>query len=134
MRRSILLIALLLPTFTQAQDNDFKPLFNPNDLAGWIPVNVAPNTFTITDGLISCTGVPTGVLRTAKMYENFVVELEWRHLKPNGNAGFFVWGDAITSKGFPFTRGVEVQVLDGPNHPERRYTTHGDVFPIHGAT
>jgi hypothetical protein len=130
-----LLAALwLLPLLATAQDADLKPLFNPNDLAGWTPVNVAPNTFTIKDGLITCTGVPTGMLRTEKMYENFVVELEWRHLKPNGNAGFFVWSDAVTSKGVPFTRAVEVQVLDGPNHPERRHTTHGDVFPIHGVT
>ena len=115
-------------------EDGFVPLFNGKDLAGWVPVNVAPNTFTARDGVIVCTGVPTGVMRTEKMYENFVVELEWRHLKPGGNAGFFVWSDAITAKGVPFTRSVEVQVLDGPNHPERRYTTHGDVFPIHGAT
>ena len=37
----------------------------------------------------------------------------------------------------PFLRGIEVQVLDnGFNIPGKNewYTTHGDVFPIHGAT
>jgi hypothetical protein len=66
------------------------------------------------------------------MYENFIVELEWRHLRPGGNSGFFVWSDAITSKGVPFTRAVENQILDGPGGDG--YTTQGDVFAIHGAT
>jgi hypothetical protein len=66
------------------------------------------------------------------MYENFIVELEWRHLRPGGNSGFFVWSDALTSKGVPFTRAVENQILDGPGGDG--YTTQGDVFAIHGAT
>lgn len=118
-----------------ADAEGFLPLFNGKDLSGWVPVNVAPGTFSVKEsGIIYCTGVPTGVMRSARMYENFIVEVEWRHLVPRGNAGFFVWSDAITFKGVPFTRSIEIQVLDGPNHPERRYTTHGDVFPIHGAT
>jgi hypothetical protein len=137
--RLLLALSLLAPTLTLAADPapadpDFKPLFNSKDLAGWTPVNLAPNTFTNKGDHLYCTGVPTGVLRSDKMYENFVVELEWRHLTPGGNAGFFVWSDALTAPGQPFTRAVEIQVLDGPNHPDRRYTTHGDVFPIHGAT
>src|SRR5213076_927699 len=88
--------------------------------------------FSVKDGLIVCTGVPTGVMRSEKMYENFIVELEWRHLRPGGNSGFFVWSDAITSKGVPFTRAVENQILDGKGGDG--FTTQGDVFPIHGAT
>ena len=138
-------VALLITRTVTAAEKDaegFVALFNGRDLSGWVGVNVAPSTFTVKDGLIYCTGVPTGVMRTERMYENFIVECEWRHLKPAGNAGFFVWSDAITSKGVPFTRSVEVQVLDEAyggaekNKPrgERRFTTHGDVFPIHGAT
>ena len=56
------------------------PLFNGKDLSGWVPVNVAPNTFTVRDGMIISTGKPTGVMRTDRMYENCIVELEWRHL------------------------------------------------------
>ena len=29
------------------------------DLTGWIPVQVAPNTFTVRDGMIVTTGIPT---------------------------------------------------------------------------
>ncbi|MFN7545474.1 MAG: DUF1080 domain-containing protein [Acidobacteriota bacterium] len=68
----------------------FKPLFNGRDLRGWVNVNCAPETFTVRDGMIHCDGIPTGALRTQRQYENFVLELEWRHLKPGGNAGVFV--------------------------------------------
>jgi hypothetical protein len=134
-RLAVSVLLLALAPLSRAADNDgFTPLFNGKDLSGWVGVQIAPSTFTVKNGLIFCTGVPTGVLRTEKMYENFIVECEWRHLVPKGNAGFFVWSDALTSKGQPFTRSVEVQVLDGHEHPERRHTSHGDVFPIHGAT
>jgi hypothetical protein len=65
------------------------------------------------------------------MYENFILELEWRHMQPGGNAGVFIWGDPLTAVGTPFSRGIEVQVLDGRNSAS--YTSHGDVFPIWGA-
>ncbi len=81
--------------------------------------------------MIICTGKPTGVLRTARRYENFELQLDWRHMKKKGNAGLFLWSDPLTAKGQPFTRSVEVQILDGRN--TKGYTSHGDVFPIHGA-
>ena len=72
-------------------------------------------------------------IRTERMYQNFVMELEWRHLKPRGNAGVFVWADDITARGQPFHRGVEVQVLENAYGNTKSFTTHGDIFPIHGA-
>lgn len=112
-------------------EETFVPLFNGRDLAGWVPVNVAPGTFTVRDGMIVSTGVPTGVMRTERQYENFVIEMEWKHIKPGGNAGLFVWSDPLTSPGVPFTRSIEVQILDGHNSDVA--TSHGDVFAIHGA-
>jgi hypothetical protein len=67
------------------------------------------------------------------MYQNFELELEWRHLVPRGNAGIFVWADDITARGVPFHRGIEVQVLENAYGNTRSYSTHGDIFPIHGA-
>ena len=82
--------------------------------------------------MIISTGVPTGVMRTERQYENFELELEYRHMKTGGNAGLFVWSDPITSPGVPFARSIEVQILDGRN--SENATSHGDVFAIHGAT
>ena len=44
-------------------------------------------TWRAESGMLRCTGAPTCVLRTDRMYENFVLELEWRHQPPQGNAG-----------------------------------------------
>src|SRR6185436_14574050 len=73
-----------------SQDPSFVPVFNGHDLSGWTNVNCAPSTWRVEDGRIACSGVPTGVLRTDKQYENYVFEMEWRHLVPEGNAGLFV--------------------------------------------
>jgi hypothetical protein len=115
-----------------ADDEDFVPLFNGTDLSGWVNVNCAPDTFTARDEMIISTGIPTGVMRTDRHYENFILELEWRHMQPGGNAGLFLWSDPVTAPGVPFTRSIEVQILDGRN--SESYTSHGDVFSIHGAT
>jgi hypothetical protein len=108
------------------------PLFNGRDLSGWVNVNCAPKTFTVKNNMIICTGVPTGVMRTEKQYENFILELDWKHVKAKGNAGLFVWSGPIPVTGKPFTKAIEVQILDGRN--TKSYTSHGDVFAIQGAT
>lgn len=109
----------------------FLPLFNGVDLAGWVNVNGAASTWTVRDGMIVCSGVPNGVLRTERQYEDFVLEVEWRHMEPGGNAGIFVWSDALPAPGQPFTRSVEVQVMDG--REGEGFTSDGDIFPILGA-
>lgn len=112
-------------------------LFNGKDLSGWVNASCAPETWSVVDGHIHCTGRPTGALRTTRHYENFILEVEWRHLSSGGNSGVFIWGTPISAPGVPFLRGIEVQVLDhGFNIKGKNewYTTHGDVFPIHGAT
>lgn len=115
-------------------DDGFQPLFNGRDLEGWRPVNTAPSTWSVEDGMLVCSGRPIGELRTERMYQNFVLELEWRHLRPKGNAGVFIWADDITARGQPFHRGIEVQVLENAYGQSAGHTTHGDIFPIHGAT
>src|SRR5262245_48500754 len=123
------------------EDSDFKALFNGQDLKGWVNVNCAPETFTVKDGLIVTTGHPTGILRSDKQYENFIVELEYRHMKQDGNSGLFVWSDPLPITGSPFTRAIEVQVMDGKSGYQtikgketEIYTSHGDIFSIQGST
>jgi Domain of Unknown Function (DUF1080) len=112
---------------------DFKPLFNGKDLSGWVLVNTPPETWKVDDGLLICTGKPIGEIRTDRMYQNFEMEVEWRHMVPKGNAGIFVWADDITSRGVPFHRSIEVQILENAYGNSQSHTTHGDIFPIHGA-
>ncbi|MDG1898194.1 MAG: DUF1080 domain-containing protein [Fuerstiella sp.] len=115
-------------------DDALQPMFNGKDLSGWVLTNTPAETWSFRDDMLICTGAPIGELRTQKMYQNFVMELEWRHMVPRGNAGIFVWADDITSRGVPFHRGVEVQVLENAYGNSAGHTTHGDIFPIHGAT
>ncbi|MCA9009309.1 MAG: DUF1080 domain-containing protein [Planctomycetaceae bacterium] len=112
----------------------FVPLFNEKDLSGWVLVNTPPETWTVHDGMLVCSGKPIGEIRTEKMYQNFILEVEWRHMVPGGNAGIFVWADDITARGVPFHRSIEVQVLENSYGQSPHHTTHGDIFPIHGAT
>lgn len=138
---SLALTALALPLFA-ADSDGFVSMFNGRDLAGWTNINCAPETWTVKDGVIHCTGKPVGALRTLRHYENFIMEVEWRHLSSGGNSGVFMWGSPISAPGVPFLRGIEVQVLDtgyATNYEKQTgkksdwFTTHGDVFPIHGA-
>ncbi|RZO54782.1 MAG: DUF1080 domain-containing protein [Limisphaerales bacterium] len=119
---------------SEERSSGFKPLFNGKNFSGWVPVNTAPSTWSIKDNMLICSGKPIGELRTERMYQNFIMEVEWRHMKPKGNAGIFVWADDITARGQPFHRGIEVQVLENSYGNTKGYTTHGDIFPIHGAT
>lgn len=139
---SVLLLAAAFNGFA-ADEDGFVPLFNGRDLTGWTNINCAPETWSVRDGKIFCTGRPVGALRTTRHYENFILEVEWRHLQSGGNSGVFIWGSPISAPGVPFLRGIEVQVLDhgyATNYEKQHgkksdwFTTHGDVFPIHGAT
>ncbi|MFP6604451.1 MAG: DUF1080 domain-containing protein, partial [Pirellulaceae bacterium] len=82
----VLCLGSIGQTFGQSE-NGFVSLFNGKDLTGWADVNTAPDTWTVRDGLLVCSGKPIGVMRSAKQYENFILHIEWRHMKAGGNSG-----------------------------------------------
>ena len=143
MKHFLVVYLTVLGSALAADSDGFLPLFNGRDLSGWVNANCAPETWSVRDGMIHCTGHPTGAMRTTRQYENFILEVEWRHLTSGGNSGVFIWGTPIAAPGVPFLRGIEVQVLDHSYAEQYEketgkksdwFTTHGDVFPIHGAT
>lgn len=119
----------------------FVSLFNGKDLTGWVPVNTGPDTWKVRDGLLVCSGKPIGVMRSAKVYENFILHIEWRHMEPGGNSGVFVWSRAVVTPPRRLPDGVEVQMLD-PEwvrlHPRPDGTlppiayVHGELFGVGG--
>ncbi len=144
MNRVIAVACISLSSTALAQSID---LFNGKDLTGWVNVNCNDQTWTAHDGtgsnegevpFIQCSGIPTGVLRTAEMYENFILEMDWMHEEEPGNAGLFIWSDGLTARGVPFTRSIEVQIMLTPDVLDDKgrllYTGQGDIFAIHGAT
>lgn len=135
MLRFVITTLLFFSLRLEADEEGFSQLFNGKDLSGWVEVNTAPSTWSFNEkGYLVCSGKPIGEIRTERMYQNFILELEWRHLVPKGNAGIFVWADDITARGQPFIRGIEVQVLENAYGDNKSHTCHGDIFPIHGAT
>ena len=111
-------------------------------------VNCKEDTWAFgKDGLIKCTGRPVGVIRTKKMVTNLELVVQWRHIKPAGNSGVFLWAIPESIKNLEAGKGrlpagIEVQVLDlgyetnwekGKGKPSNWFTSHGDVFPTGGA-
>ena len=99
-------------TESMIQLDSFKSLFNGRDLSGWTNVNTDEDTWFVKDGLLVCKGMPIGVMRSNKQYENFVLHIEWRHMKPGGNSGVFVWSEGSVPAGKQLPKGMEVQMLE----------------------
>lgn len=94
--KCIAAIYLLMVSLGLAQDNDlpYPPpnnremsvvLFNQKDFSGWTFVtkdNADPlKTWSVTNGVIHCTGQPVGYLRTTQVYSNYFLTVEWRFVK-----------------------------------------------------
>lgn len=77
----------------------------------WINVNTDRETWGLQDDVLACSGQPIGVMRSEKQYENFILQVEWKHLEAGGNSGIFVWSDAVPGSN-RLPGGVEVQMLD----------------------
>ena len=132
-------IALSSSAFAQEKDKATKQteasktptwvsLFNGKDLSGWTDVNTSKTTWKAVNGELHCTGLPIGVMRSNKMYENFILEIEWKHMKKKGNSGVFLWCDAIPGKN-RLPSGMEVQMLelDWINRPNGKKAHSGYI-------
>jgi len=111
---------------------EFTPLFNGQDLSGFVDVNTSEDTWWVEDGILKATGHPIGVLRTEKQYENFILDVEWRHMEPGGNSGVFVWADGEAYKDNRYPQGIEVQMLDpqwSEIHDRSEEYVKGQLFP-----
>ena len=129
------LIFLFSTVRGQAQDIDelaFRPLFNGVDLTGWIDVNTSKETWRVEDSVLICKGLPIGVMRTDRQYENFIMEIEWRHMEDGGNSGTFIWSEGTQFGDNPLAKGIEVQMLELQwsviNNRTSAYVS-GELFP-----
>src|SRR5687768_6188180 len=113
---------------------------NKGNPINWINVNTNADTWKKNKDLLVCTGLPIGVMRSEKQYENFILEIEWRHMEAGGNSGVFVWSDASPNEKSRLPGGVEVQMLeldwvnqnirDGVKPPIAY--VHGELFGVGG--
>ncbi len=106
-------------------------------------VNCAADTWGFSGDRITCTGKPIGVMRTLQEFTNFEAVVRWRHLKPAGNSGMFVWAGAAGLEGLASGTlpklGIEVQMLDHAFTGQYEkssgkkgdwFTTNGDIFAV----
>ncbi|HWB05685.1 MAG TPA: DUF1080 domain-containing protein [Verrucomicrobiales bacterium] len=128
-----------------------------NLLAGRLEDNWTGMSMSLQSPLISTTPNPdkageyvlhiargrTGLIRSLAYFENFILELEWRHLTeaPNagggngtsGNSGLLICHSAFPKPGGPYPgEGHEVQVCNLGNGTW--YTSHGDIFTLPGSS
>jgi len=105
----------------------------------WMQVNTEAETWRIEDDRLVCTGLPIGVIRSEKSYENFIMHIEWRHMEAGGNSGTFVWSKAEPGSN-RLPDGVEVQMLEldwvnqnmrNGKKPPVAYV-HGELFGVGG--
>ena len=137
-----------------AQNTDFKfdfgtavnsdSLLFGSNIAGipltWINVNTEKDTWKNQGEELICYGNPIGVVRSEKIYENFMLHIEWKHIEAGGNSGIFVWSKAIPGEKDRLPDGVEVQMLEldwvnintqNGRTPPIAYV-HGELFGVGG--
>lgn len=103
-------------------------------------VNTAPETWRKEKDLLICSGLPIGVMRSEKLYENFILEVDWMHMEAGGNSGVFEWSDARPDSIGRLPGEVVVQMLEldwvnqnlqNGEKPPIAYV-HGELFGVGG--
>jgi len=90
----ILTVTLTGPRLLAAEEKaeeGWTALFNGKDFDGWkfhLGKEGADNngTFTIKDGVLICSGRPSGFMYTEKSYRNYTLKLEFAFKRPEGLA------------------------------------------------
>ena len=144
------LLSTLLPA--QADEEESLPGAIINGTGpGWVTlgeedfagVNGDPDTWTWKGDILYCKGTPIGVMRTKKVYKNFELVIQWKHLKSAGNSGVFAWAPMKALTDLEPNKlpkyGIEVQMLDHgfAEQYEKRtgkkgdwFSTNGDIFAV----
>ena len=111
---------------------EWQSLFSGENLDRWIDVNASEDTWHVRDQMTICSGPPIGVMRSEKQYENFIMEVAWRHMEAGGNSGVFIWSEGTPFKDDRLEKGIDVQMLDLEyatiNNRTEDYV-HGELFP-----
>lgn len=106
-------------------DLDFKPLFNGQDLTGWVGDTKG---YAVEDGSVVCLPLG-GRLFTEKEYDNFSFRFDFK-LTPGGNNGV---GLRAPLQGDPAYVGLESQILDDGHERYKKifpYQAHGSIYGV----
>ncbi len=154
---AIFTLALLHATGCLAQDRSlaYPPaharenevaLFNGRDFSGWtfcMKDNADPlQTWSVTNGVIHCTGKPIGYLRTTQSYSNYFLTVEWRFVKiaPKAdNTGILVhiqppdkvWPQCVQVQGKHDRQG-DLFLMEGAEAKEHKGMDKNTPVPMRG--
>lgn len=153
---AVLFLCLLATNLHSEETEPLPKAFIDGEGPGWVElgeddftnVNGDDDTWSWKeDGSIYCTGLPIGVMRSVKVYTNFELVVQWKHLKSAGNSGVFIWSpiESLTNlePGKLPDSGIEVQMLDHgytemyESRSGRKgdwFSTNGDIFPVGKST
>jgi len=121
-------------------------LFNGKDLSGWTSCmrtnGDSSQTWTVTNGVIHCSGKPNGYLRTIQDYRDYQLTVEWRFVKiaPKAdNTGILVhmqlpdkvWPMCIQNQGKSGRQG-DLFVMAGAECKEHKGMDANTPVPMHG--
>jgi hypothetical protein len=101
MRKGLLLLAVFcigLLLFTNCTKKPV-PLFNGKDFTGWEFILAtdtvkAEGVWSVKEGVVHCTGIPNGYMRTAKDYKDYILTLDWRWVECESNSGVLLHAQA----------------------------------------
>ena len=125
---------------SRAEEGKTISLFNGKDLSGWTyhlsdPDVKMDDVWSVEDGVLTCSGKPSGYLITEKKdFKDYVLTVEWRwHTGKAGNNGVLVHSSTPNALGV-WCKSIEVQLanenagdfwvigteLDVPNEDSRK--------------
>lgn len=116
----VLAASLLTSGFSSAQEKRVS-LFNGKDLKGW---SILKCEAEVKDGNMFIKG-GNGLVQTAKKYQNFVLEYEWKALGENKWDSGVYFRYTSVPKGRPWPKRYQANLLKGKE---------GDVGGIEGAS
>lgn len=126
---AIVLVAFAANRQAQANNNQWRPLFNGKDLTNWS--HVGDGKFTIENGLLKTEGGMGLLWYNREKFGNCVIRVVYKATYPSSNSGIFVriahppkdeW-DAVHN-------GYEIQIFD----PHDEYNRTGAIYTIAPAT
>ncbi len=121
-------------------------LFNGKDFSGWtfcMKDGADPGrTWSVTNGVIHCTGTPSGYVRTKQSYSNYVLTVVWRFVKitPKAdNTGVLVhlqlpdkvWPMCIQNQGKSGRQG-DLFLMEGAEAKEHQGMNKNTPVPMRG--
>ena len=142
----VLAVAAGVAWADETKDDNTVVLFNGEDLDGWKQYlkdeSVDPATiWSVSDGVIHCTGASPGYIRTTEKYADYRLTVEWRWPGSGGNSGVLlhvqdkdeVWPKSIESQ-LHSGDAADFWVIGGADFKEHTDKENRRVIKMHDST